>query len=134
MHVFEAPIDPSSLPAVAGSYVLELVLGDEIGLRPGRLGAIRLGPGRLRYYGSARGPGGVRARVARHVRGTGRRHWHVDWLLERAPVERAMVELEASECELVRRDLELGCWRVAAAGFGSSDCGTCPAHLLLEVR
>ncbi len=130
MLVFEAPIDPASLPADPGSYVLELCLDQEIELRPGRLGRIRLGPGRLRYYGSARGPGGVRSRVARHLRGGGRRHWHVDWLLARAPVRMVQIELGAGECDLVRRDLESGRWTVAAAGFGSSDCRTCPAHLL----
>ncbi len=132
MLVFEAPVDPTSLPALPGSYVLELSLDEEIELRPGKLGTIRLGPGRLRYYGSARGAGGVRSRVARHLRGTRRRHWHVDWLLQRAPVRRAMVELEATECELGRRDLESGRWAVAAPGFGSSDCRSCAAHLLIE--
>ena len=132
MLVFAAPVDPLSLPAVAGSYVLELALDREVGLRPGKLGAIRLGPGRLRYYGSARGPGGVRARVARHLRRHGRRHWHVDWLLSLTPVRQAMVDLEATECDLVRRDLDSGRWLVAAAGFGSSDCRSCPAHLLIE--
>ncbi len=132
MLVFEAPIDPVSLPAVPGSYVLEFCLEEEIGIRPGKFGAIRLGPGRLRYYGSARGPGGVRARVARHLGGRGRRHWHVDWLLARTAVRRAMVELGATECDLVRRDLESGRWVVAATGFGSSDCRSCPAHLLAE--
>ncbi len=132
MLVFEARVDPASLPAVPGSYLLELTLDQETELRPGKLGAIRFGPGRLRYYGSARGPGGVRGRVARHLRGGSRRHWHVDWLLERVPVRRVLVELEATECDLVRRDLESGRWTVAAAGFGSSDCRSCPAHLLIE--
>ncbi len=126
----EAPVDPASLPAAPGSYVLELVLDREITLRPGKLGEIRLGPGRLRYYGSARGPGGVRSRVARHLAGRGKRHWHVDWLLARAPVREVTVELEASECDLVRRDLKTKRWAVAAKGFGSSDCRSCPAHLL----
>ncbi len=132
MFAFSAPIDPVSLPISPGSYVLEISLLQEMTLRPGKLGPIRLGPGRLRYYGSARGPGGLRSRVARHLRGGGRRHWHVDWLLARAPVAKVIVELEATECELVRRDLESGRWAVAAPGFGSSDCRSCPAHLLIE--
>ncbi len=134
MLVFEVPVDPASLPTVPGSYVLELLLEEEIGIRPGKLGTIRLGPGRLRYYGSARGPGGVRSRVARHLGGKGKRHWHIDWLLARAPVRKAMVELEATECDLVRRDLESERWVVAAPGFGSSDCRSCPAHLLIEAE
>ena len=133
MVAFVAPVDPLSLPASPGSYVLEVALDREITLRPGKLGAVRLGPGRLRYYGSARGAGGVRSRVARHLRRGGRRHWHVDWLLARVSVGKVMVELEASECELVHRDLESGRWVVAAKGFGSSDCRLCPAHLLIEL-
>ncbi len=129
MLVFEAPIAAACLPAAAGTYTLELSLDEEITIRPGKLGSLRFGPGRLRYYGSARGPGGVRARVARHLRGSAKRHWHVDWLLARAQVAGVMVDLEASECDLVRRDLESGRWVVAAPGFGSSDCRTCPAHL-----
>ncbi|MCP3958884.1 MAG: GIY-YIG nuclease family protein [bacterium] len=131
MVTFATPVDPMSLPAGPGSYVLELSLDRQITLRPGKLGPVRLGPGLLRYYGSARGAGGVRSRVARHLRREGRHHWHVDWLLARAPAERVIVELEAGECELVRRDLESGRWAVAAAGFGSSDCRSCPAHLLI---
>lgn len=126
MLVFAAPIDPASLPTAGGSYVLELCLDRELVINPGRLGTIRLGRGRLRYYGSARGPGGVRARVARHLRDGGRRHWHVDWLLARAPVRKVRVDLEAGKCELVRRDLDTGRWAVAATGFGSSDLPDVP--------
>ncbi len=134
MFAFTAPINPASLPSRPGSYVLELSLDQEMTLRPGKLGPIQLGPGRLRYYGSARGPGGVRSRVARHLRGGGRLHWHVDWLLARVPAEKVIVELDAGECDLVHRDLESGRWVVAAMGFGSSDCRSCPAHLLAQVQ
>ncbi|MCG8455921.1 MAG: GIY-YIG nuclease family protein [Holophagales bacterium] len=128
-----APIDPVSLPAVAGSYVLELHLERRATLEVGRLGTVVLGPGRVRYYGSARGPGGVRARVARHLRCDRRRqHWHVDALSSRFPVARVLFTEEESECDLLRHDLASGRWRVAVAGFGSSDCRSCPAHLLVE--
>ncbi len=123
-------MNPESLPAEPGSYVLEIVLDREIVIRPGKLGEVRLGPGRLRYYGSARGPGGVRARVGRHLAGTGKRHWHIDWLLAGAPVEKVTADLDLTECDLVQRDLESRQWAVAAPGFGASDCRSCPAHLL----
>ena len=131
MLLLEPPADPPALPALPGSYILELALGHQIAIRPGKLGEILLGPGRLRYYGSARGPGGVRSRVARHLRRAEKRHWHVDWLLSRAAVRRVLVDLRATECGLLRRDLASGRWAVAAAGFGSSDCRRCPAHLLI---
>ncbi len=132
MRFSDVPIDPTTLPAAPGSYVLELDLVETITLVVGRLGRLRLGPGRMRYYGSARGPGGIRARVARHLRRVKRRHWHIDALTSRVPVARLAFSLVDDECSLVRRDLESGRWQVAAAGFGSSDCRSCPAHLLVE--
>ena len=130
MARFEVPIDLSALPAKRGSYLLELALDRAITLRPGKLGEVRLGPGRLRYYGSARGPGGLRARLTRHLEGGRKRYWHIDWLLAEAPVRAVEVDLEASECDLVRRDLDSRRWASAAARFGAADCRSCPAHLL----
>lgn len=122
---------PGALPAAPGSYVLELRLEREVRIVAGRLGPLRLGPGRLRYYGSARGPGGLAARIGRHLRPEARRpRWHIDALTACAPVTRVRLELEASEHDLLRRDLGSGRWVVAASGFGSSDCRRCPAHLL----
>lgn len=122
---------PEDLPAAAGAYVLEFRLPDTLDITVGSLGPVRLGPGRLRYYGSARGPGGLRARVLRHLEPAGRRdHWHVDELTRSVPVARLWIDLEADECELVDRDLASGDWHVAVEGFGSSDCRRCRAHLL----
>ncbi len=132
MEIFEAPIDSGELPAAAGSYVLEFELVSTLTLRPGRLGTVRLGPGRVRYYGSARGPGGLRARVTRHLRDTKPEHWHVDALTARAPVARVLIDRERTEHALVNDDLESAGFRVAVPGFGSSDCVSCPAHLLIE--
>lgn len=123
-------MNPASLPAEPGSYILEIELDREITIAPGKLGEVRLGPGRLRYYGSARGPGGVRARVTRHLAGLGKRHWHLDWLLPHASVRKVVADLGATECDLARRDLESRQWAVAARGFGASDCRSCSAHLL----
>lgn len=134
MQIFETPVDPRKLPAAAGSYVLELDLRETVTLSPGRLGTVRLGPGRVRYYGSARGPGGLRARVGRHLRPPAKRHWHIDALTAKVPVARVMIDPARSECELLHRDLASGRFRVAATGFGSSDCRSCPAHLLIERR
>jgi Uri superfamily endonuclease len=122
------------LPSRPGAYVLEFRLRRAVVVRAGSLGVLTIGPGRLRYYGSARGPGGLRARVARHLDPSSRRdRWHVDRLSRVARVERVLIELGGDECELVRRDLATGRWRVAAKGFGSSDCRICPSHLLVRV-
>jgi Uri superfamily endonuclease len=53
----------------------------------GRLGSIDFPVGWYLYVGSAHGPGGLHARLARHRRrlgGTKRAHWHVDYLREHA--------------------------------------------------
>ena len=128
------PIEITDLPTAAGSYVLEFELTVPLTLRPGRLGTVRLGPGRVRYYGSARGPGGLRARVGRHLRPVKRPHWHVDALTARQPVTRVLIDRQRSEHNLVRADLDGGRYEVTIPGFGSSDCGSCPAHLLVERR
>lgn len=99
----------------------------------GRLGVIGLGPGLVRYYGSARGPGGLRARVRRHLDREGRRdHWHIDTLTRTVSVARVWIEPDGNECDLVSHDLDSGRWKVAVEGFGSSDCRSCRAHLLIE--
>ncbi len=131
MHRLEAPVDLTELPAAPGCYVLEFELATALTIEAGKLGRVELGPGRVRYYGSARGPGGLRARVGRHLRAEKRPHWHIDALTARAPVTRVLITAEGSECDLVRRDLASGRWRVAQRGFGASDCRSCPAHLLI---
>jgi histidyl-tRNA synthetase len=122
---------PESLPRQGGAYVLEFHLEREIAITVGRFGAVTLGPGRLRYYGSAGGPGGLRARVSRHLHPEERRdRWHVDALTRVVPVARIWIDTDSTECELLRNDLESGLWRIVVAGFGSSDCRRCPTHLL----
>lgn len=113
-----------------GSYVLELRLAAPASLWVGRLGTVTIPAGRVRYFGSARGSGGVAARVARHLRVDKKKHWHIDYLTARWPSKSVFVDVERTECELVAEDLRDGKWTVVVDGFGSSDCRTCPAHPL----
>lgn len=89
-----------------------------------------LGPGRYCYLGSAHGPGGIRARCRRHLAGSARPHWHIDWIARHAARIRALPVPDAKECTLVRRLLRGPGVSVPVAGFGSSDCRRCPAHLI----
>jgi Uri superfamily endonuclease len=124
-----ASVDGTDLPAVPGAYLLWLPLARPLELAAPKPGA-RLAPGVLLYLGSANGPGGLRARVARHLRADKRPRWHVDQLTAAAGASaRALAWPGGSECA----------WRAAvqAAGaavpvprFGASDCRRCPAHLL----
>ncbi len=118
-----------------GTYVLVLECAQPGDVVVGRLGRLEVREGYYVYIGSAFGPGGVRARVARHLRADIRRHWHVDYLRERARV----VEVWYRE-EAVRREHEwavaVGGMRaaeVARRGFGCSDC-RCETHLFYFPR
>lgn len=120
--------------SIIGTYVLALHLGRREILTVGRLGEIEFPAGWYLYTGSAFGPGGLRARLARHQRrkATGKRlHWHIDYLRERSFWGGAWIcaserRLECTWAGLLRR---LPGTEIVARGFGASDC-RCPAHLV----
>ena len=119
-----------AVPASPGAYCLQIALP-----APLRHGIARLRPpllpgGDYLYCGSACGPGGLRARLARHLRADKPAHWHVDRLTAAGRVIALGWARDVGECDL------LAAWRallgvtVPLPGFGSSDCRRCPAHLL----
>jgi Uri superfamily endonuclease len=118
-----------------GTYALLLGARRHVGLRVGALGEVRIAPGFLVYVGSARGPGGLRARLAHHVRVATRPHWHLDYLRAEACVLGAWLcaspdPLEHGWARALERTRGAA---IPAAGFGSSDCA-CPAHLFWFAR
>jgi Uri superfamily endonuclease len=122
--------DPSSLPAVAGAYILCLDMAEPIRLPPRRFAGL-LPAGRYLYFGSARGPGGIRGRCVRHFRRPKKNHWHVDWLTETAARMAAAAFPGLGECDLVAWTLAGGAAvAIPGPGFGSTDCRRCAAHLL----
>ena len=122
--------DPDTLPGAPGAYALEIRLKRPLKLAVAALGLPRLRPGRYVYLGSARGPGGIRARVGRHLKARKIKRWHVDHLTARASVAAVVSRAGSSECGLVRALMAAPGVAVPVAGFGSSDCRDCPAHLL----
>ncbi len=112
------------LPAEPGVYVLWLRLSRSRRLPVPRLGAPCLGPGLYGYVGSARGPGGLSARLGRHLAGTGIPRWHVDHLRRVARVAAAwwwITNSPAAE-DAVAGALEmLPDLAPAAPGFGAGD-------------
>ncbi len=117
------------LPAVPGAYALILWLNDATPVSTAAHGPGTLPPGCYVYAGSARGPGGIRARVRRHLRPAKSPHWHIDQITARAAIARVVAWPGGSECGLVdglRAQTEI---IFPAPGFGSSDCRHCPAHL-----
>jgi len=118
------------LPAAAGSYLLVLRLAEDTVLRAGALGDFLLPAGPYVYAGSARGPGGVRARVMRHLRGGVAMHWHIDSLLRRAQVTAvwARTGTRRLECVWAQSLARHSLFTAPAPRFGASDC-RCPSHL-----
>lgn len=135
--IWGSGLDPgalAALPAAAGAYVLAVELPRPAALAVRALGSPTLAAGTYLYAGSARGPGGLRARIRRHLRPGKRVRWHIDHLTAAGSAASALALPGAEECELVARLLALPGMSVPVPGFGSSDCRTCPAHLLLAPR
>jgi Uri superfamily endonuclease len=120
----------ASHPAVPGAYALLIELQRAAVFRHGLLAGKRLPPGRYVYCGSANGPGGIAARLARHLRRSKTLRWHVDQLTTRGRVLATAAVPGGSECDLADRLLALDGVGVPLPGFGSSDCRRCAAHLL----
>jgi len=109
-------------------YQLWLRVSVDLRLVVGRLGRVAIPAGCYVYTGRA--ARGLVARVRRHVRGGGRKHWHIDYLLARRATSIERVVLASADPEdecAVNRRTGVG---IVVRGFGSSDCrARCGAHL-----
>ncbi len=120
-------------PVQPGVYVLIFDVAEPLTLPVGRLGRVDLTSGRYAYVGSARGPGGLRGRLARHLRPQKRLHWHVDYLTRCVAVGQVywLAAAEPLECRWVQALQRLPGAAPGPAGFGSSDCRAgCRSHLI----
>ena len=98
--------------------------------RSGGWARLVMQPGFYAYVGSALGPGGLKARVNRHLQPAARLHWHIDYLRQQtewATVWYAYGSVR-QECAWAAAFSSLRGSTIPLRGFGSSDCG-CPAHL-----
>ncbi len=116
-------------PDRPGAYLLAIDLGRHLVLAISTLPGAVLAPRRYVYAGSAYGPGGLRARLARHFRPGKAIHWHVDRLVAAGRVVAALAEPGGVECALLARVLGRAGCDLPVPGFGSSDCRRCAAHL-----
>ena len=119
----------NALPDAPGAYALILRLARDTRLGIRTLGRPVLPAGLYLYAGSARGPGGIRARVGRHLRQPKAAAWHIDRLTEVAHVEQVIAFPGGRECAVAELALAHGA-RTPIPRFGASDCRTCEAHLL----
>lgn len=118
---------PEAIPRQPGAYVLAIELHRPIALVLPKRAPAPLASGCYFYCGSAKGPGGLRARIGRHMcRGKPIR-WHIDNLTEAGHVLGAWTIGGGDECQLVA---SLSHLPMPIDGFGSSDCRSCRSHLL----
>jgi len=112
-----------------GTYILLSRIRKPITIKVGKLGAIYFREGLYAYVGSAFGPGGIAARVSRHLRKQKKKFWHIDYFLDYACVE-AVVVIESDEkleCRIAKKMAEKFEY---VDGFGASDC-KCQSHLFI---
>ncbi len=113
------------IPRRPGSYILILEIVKDITVNVGSLGIILFKKGFYMYIGSARGPGGLRARLTRHLKGPSHVKWHIDYLTSKDEVKTiAVVVSETSldvEEAISKEMLRQKCVEPGIKGFGSSD-------------
>lgn len=118
------------LPDQPGTYALILKLSRPATISVGKLGRFQFPAGWYAYTGSARGPGGLAARISRHTRSLKPLRWHVDYLRAHAHPIAAWYAIgtQKRECAWARALSKLTGASLPAPRFGASDC-RCPTHL-----
>jgi Uri superfamily endonuclease len=110
-----------------GIYALVVAVPENITVDAGVLRRLQFRKGFYVYVGSAQI--GIEKRIARHLRKTKKRFWHIDYLLGAKNVSVVGVFQtrgpKSRECEVARRLDRVG---IAVNKFGSSDCH-CRSHL-----
>lgn len=115
-----------------GAYILEFRIDEPFHLIVGKLGRIKFEPGWYYYAGSAMN--GLKARIQRHIDGTGKCHWHVDYLRKAIPPVRVWYMITENPAEnIVVEKLRAGC-EGGIKGFGCSDDRKSGTHLFYSKR
>ncbi len=117
-----------------GIYILVINVSKRICLDIESLNRPCIDSGLYGYVGSARGPGGIRARLEHHLRRDKKRlWWHIDYLTTKQEVVPLLTiyvnTLDDVERIFAETLIDIGCWQVAVPRFGSTDKKT-PSHLL----
>lgn len=118
------------LPVQTGAYAFAVDLQKPLPARYSGHSNIEFEKGRYVYCGSAYGPGGLRARLGRHMRQNKVAKWHIDQLTIAAGVAEILAVPAGDECDILAELLRVPEIEVPAPGFGSSDCRSCPSHLV----
>lgn len=112
-----------AIQAHSGTYVLVLQSMVCRQIEIGRLGTMQVEAGYYLYVGSAFGPGGVKARVAHHMRIATRPRWHIDYLRQVCQLKAVWYGYDEvhREHEWVGVFESMSRVSVAMKGFGASD-------------
>ena len=117
-------------PIDKGVYALIMRMDCSRHIQIGRLGKLRFTDGIYVYVGSAWGPGGLAARIGRHLKKVKQRRWHIDYFRRYATMTEIWVGRSPSAAEHLWAEA-VGSFEKAVAAaekFGSSDC-RCATHL-----
>jgi Uri superfamily endonuclease len=124
----------AKLKSDPGTYALILQSHSTETVQVGRWGQLDLKPGYYLYIGSAFGPGGVQARVSRHLRLNKRTHWHIDYLRDYVTPVEDWVSYAEKHLEHEWAGVLIGVpGMIPLQGFGCSDCG-CFSHLFFTLK
>jgi len=113
-----------------GTYALVFYSPAIFSVEVGRLGVLDFKKGYYVYVGSAFGPGGISARLNRHLRIKKKKHWHLDYIrqyLKPADVWYSYdtQSLEHLWAEIISKNNKC---TSSIKKFGCSDC-KCESHL-----
>lgn len=115
-----------------GLYAVVLGLARPARVRAGALGEFLFEPGTYVYIGSAQK--GTAKRIARHRKRVKPMRWHIDYFRVKARWVGAVAYPGVTgECELAAEAARALGGRVAARGFGASDC-RCHGHLIMATE
>ncbi|OYT40997.1 MAG: hypothetical protein B6U89_00365 [Desulfurococcales archaeon ex4484_58] len=120
-----------NIPGRSGVYLLVIAVCRDIVVET-RSRKFRINRGFYIYVGSARGPGGLRARINRHLRREKKLFWHIDYLLSNPNTEIVLIYYRIVE---EKDDLEsriatiLNNYLPGIKGFGCSDKTRDYSHL-----
>ncbi|MEJ2631859.1 MAG: GIY-YIG nuclease family protein [Acidihalobacter sp.] len=115
--------ESTRLPRSGGTYVLLCEAVGQARIQIGRLGTLTLCPGWYAYVGSAFGPGGLNARVGRHLRRDKPLRWHFDYLRPYVALRAAWYMAGQARCEShwATKLARLPGAAAPLSGFGASD-------------
>ncbi|MEJ2726917.1 MAG: GIY-YIG nuclease family protein [Deltaproteobacteria bacterium] len=113
-----------------GTYALVMRCSSHQYVAVGKRGRLRLRPGFYVYVGSAFGPGGLKARIAHHMKISKKPHWHMDYLRPALTLKEIWFTYDSSHREHQWAGVLAGSRgaTIPFSGFGASDC-RCKSHL-----